>query len=145
MLTIDTIFVLLLATSSIQEAANPAHEAAAQLSNELRKSNSVSIYYVSRTGEYSYSPQQIRGKSSLLIKRQCGSDCSHLMNPIVQHLQEAVPSNCQKGQQSVLVEVDGQPSLVYSHGGRSVQYKGKCYFNKNNVRNSIKTSEIIPP
>lgn len=145
MLTIDTLFVLLLATSSTQEARNPAYEAAAQLSHELQRSSSVSIYYVSRTGEYSYSPQQIRDKSSLLIKRQCGSDCSRLMNPIVQHLQEAILSNCQTGQQSVLVEVDGQPSLVYSHSGRSVQYKGKCYFNKNNVRNSIKESDIIPP
>lgn len=145
MLTANIIFAALLASSPSSQGDDVARVAASRLSKELGGSNSISIYYVSRTGEYAYSPEQIKSKSSVLIKRQCGGNCSRLMSPIVQHLQEATLSDCRTGQETVLVEVDGRSLVIYSNGGRAISYQGKCYYNKTNIKQRIKESEIIPP
>lgn len=136
---------LLLTIAGAQQAGDAGRAASAELSKELRESSSVSIYYVSRTGKYSYTREEIKEQSTLLIRRQCGGNCARLMGPVVQHLRDAVPSNCPAGQQTVLIEMGGRSSIVYSHGGRSIQYRGKCYFGKTNIRQSIRKTKVIPP
>lgn len=143
MLTADMAFLIILASGGAVQGGDAA-QAAAQLSRELSQSTSVSIYYVHRTGEYSYTPEQIKDGSSVSIMRRCGGNCSRVMDPIVQHLREAISSDCQTGQQTVLVELNRHSSIVYSQSGRSIRYKGKCYFNKTNVEQKIRESEILP-
>ena len=143
MLAANTLFILLLSGGGVLPDG-AANTAAADFSRDLSESGSVSIYYISRTGKYSYAPEEIRKKSSVLIRRQCGGNCSRLMAPVVQHLREAAPMDCQPGQESVLIELDGRPSVVYSQNGRAIRYKGKCYFNRTNVNQKIKDAEIVP-
>jgi len=143
MLIANTLFILLLSGGSTPPDHTP-YAAAADLTRELSQSDTVSIYYISRTGEYSYTPTEIKKDSSALIKRKCGGNCSRLMIPIVQHLRESAPVDCQTGYQTILIELDARLSVVYSRDGRAIEYKGKCYFNRDSVRRKIKEAQIIP-
>lgn len=145
MLTATSLSALLLAIAGAQQGGDAGRAASAQLSKELGESSSVSIYYVSRTGEYSYTREKIKEQSTLLIRRQCGGNCARLMEPVVLHLRGAVPSNCPIGQQTILIEIGDSSSVVYSHGGRSIRYQGKCYFSRTNIRQVIRKTEVIPP
>ena len=145
MLTATSLSALLLAIAGAQQGGDAGRAASAQLSKELGESSSVSIYYVSRTGEYSYTREKIKEQSTLSIRRQCGGNCARLMEPVALHLRGAVPSNCPIGQQTVLIEIGDRSSVVYSQGGRSIRYQGKCYFSRTNIRQVIRKTEVIPP
>ncbi|MGN7916891.1 hypothetical protein [Lysobacter sp. 22409] len=112
MLTATSLSALFLTIAGSQQAGDAGRAASAELSKELRESSSVSVCYVSRTGEYSYTRDEIKEQSTLLIRRQCGGNCARLMGPVVQHLRDAVPSNCPAGQETVLIEIGGRSSIV---------------------------------
>lgn len=144
MAAISTMQTLILALGVAGEGDAASHRAAAAFASDLRRSSSVSIYFVARTEEYSYSPEVMKSESSFSLNRKCGGNCLNAMGPVVEHLRDSISAKCEGQRQDVLIELDGKPIVIYAQGGRAIQYRGKCYFNPAGIGRKIKEAGIIP-
>lgn len=139
---VRTIFFFCL-LASCANAGDGGDQAAAGLTAELKGVTYVSIYMLSRTEQYDYSPDMLKKQASLAIIRRCGGNCDRLFLPVINHLRGATRSNCQKGQQDILIEVGAATRVFYSHSGRSIEFAGRCYFTRRSVAKVIKDIDFI--
>lgn len=109
----------------------------------LTKVDSVSLYFASRTGDYSLRGQRFKDESSIHIYRKCGANCRLYMKDVVDHLQAATAAKCVAGQQNVLIEMGNLHSISYSHSGRMIEIEGNCYFNPTSINRVIRRESFI--
>ena len=115
-----------------------------RVAEALRHVRSVNFYFVSRTGDYSYTPEAFKARSSIRIYRACGANCKNFMIDVIDHLREANPRPCSTpGQQNVLITFGPDELIVYSYSGRHILYKGMCYFNDVGVNKVIERPDFI--
>ena len=127
--------LIAIATAGLLVAAGSAacaSSGADAIEQELRSSPSVSFYFVSRTENYDYNPRKIKAEASVVVRRSCGANCHNFMAPILASLRVSKRTECQPGQQDLLITF-GQAQLVYSYSGRQAMYQGQCYFNPESV------------
>ena len=118
-------------------------EAADALVSILQRSKSVTFYFLSRSGHYDLLPDRFIRESTIRIERKCGNNCVSFMANVVAHLRESTASNCQVGQQAVMIEVDRGVVLIYSYSGRSIEYEGSCFFNPDGIASVIEKESFI--
>lgn len=124
-------------------AAKADEDAASHLVDVLRQENAISFYFVARTGKYALDSNHLRQEATTVIYRKCGANCHNFMKNVVEHLMEATPIQCQKGQENLLVETSSGVVITYSHGGRSIEFDGHCYFNSQGVDSLIKATDFL--
>jgi hypothetical protein len=115
-----------------------AGSAADAIEQQLRSSSSVSFYFVSRTEDYDYDARKIQSEASVQVRRSCGANCHHFMEPVLASLRASKASNCLPGQQDLLIKF-GKSQLIYSYSGRQVMYEEQCYFNPASVHHLLKS------
>jgi hypothetical protein len=95
-------------------AADPTPaEAAEELALSLRETRSVEFYFLSRTEDWNYSATEIIENASIQVRRSCGRNCHHFMEPVLAHLRDARPFKCQPGQQDGLIRGKPGHDLIY--------------------------------
>ncbi|MGY6518141.1 MAG: hypothetical protein ACXIUZ_05450 [Lysobacteraceae bacterium] len=126
---------LLLAGSPVilqaQQAADPSdavdgslHQ---QLIEQLRKTRSVELFLVSRTGTYDYAEAQVREQSTIRIHRACGGNCHRVMEAFLQTVESALPVDCPPGgQQSGILSLAEGVVVELRYSGRLLQFQGQC-------------------
>jgi len=132
-----------IAAARSTQAPPTGAEAAASLSAALDRADRVAIHFVTRTGSYTLRGQAFKDAASLSITRRCGANCNQLMHEVVTHIQTATPMTCTSGQENVLIEIDKETSLLYSHAGRNIEFEGKCYFNPTGIGTIVRRSDFI--
>ena len=138
-----TVGFLLAGCTPAVQAGKDAQAAADHLAQALENTNSVSFYFVSRTGDYSLRGDEFKAESAIEVHRRCGADCKEFMRRVIRHLESGTLATCMPGQQNVLIEVGGAASLLYSYSGRMIEYSGKCYFNEKSIDSTIRSSSFI--
>lgn len=108
----------------------------------LDTTSQVSFYFVKIIGRYDYPNARLKSEATVAIHRKCGSNCRAYMAPVLEHLMAAKPSNCQNGQQTLLIEF-GDRSIVYSHSGRSIKIGDRCFYNDQSIDTTIKNGSFI--
>lgn len=108
--------------------------AADHVVSDLKTAEAVNFFFLTRTEDYSLSPDLLRKESTLRIYRACGGNCARFMNDVVDHLLESKPAKCLPGQEDALIEFGKSSPLVFSYSGRQISYKGNCYMNENGIR-----------
>lgn len=104
---------------------------------------SVDIYYLARTGEYSYGIEEFKNKSAVRIYRECGLNCGKFLSGVFDHLSNAVPLTCLYGQQDTIIEFGDNQRIIYSYSGRHILYKDKCYFNDVGINQVLESPGFI--
>ena len=138
------IILFLVSACTLHSAAEPTpEEAALNFQQELEEVSEVRFFFLSRTGQYSVSSEQLIEESTVQILRRCGNNCVQFMKEIVDHLKASTLTNCELGQQNILIEWAEGASLVYSFSGRMIRFEGACYFNEHSIRSVIKGSGFI--
>lgn len=135
--------LLFLGTSISSASANSgAQSAAEQLAKRLRNEESVSFYFVSKTGTYKLRGDRFKNEASIKIFRRCGSNCHNFMSDVIAHLKSAIPTACSEGQENLAIETSGGAEIVYSHSGRSIELNNQCFFTKKSTIVSLKTQDF---
>ena len=140
---ISALCFLFAGCAPLAQADTGAQVAAGRLANTLEKVNSVSFYFVSRTGNYSLREDKLKTESSIKIYRNCGNNCRRFMDEIISHLGRATLANCSTGQENILIDLGNSESIIYSHSGRMIEFEGKCYFNEKGIDSTIKSSKFL--
>ena len=109
----------------------------------LEKTSTLDFYFVSQTGEYDFDEQDIISNSSIRVTRDCGNNCAMFMAPILEHLRNSVLTDCENGQQDILIRWGDNVSLVYSYSGRLIKFDQTCYFNENSIDEVLKRAEFF--
>jgi len=132
--------LFLIAAFAIPACATDTPETAAkELSAALDEASDVTLYFVSRTGEYSYDPATMRSKSSIRIYRGCGRNCDIVMNEVIQHLKTSKAIKClDQKQQNVLMDIGSSEVVEYSYSGRAILFRDRCYFNNRGITDVIR-------
>ena len=138
-----TALLLLVLCVTAARADGGQNGAASSLAEKLGKVSSVSFYFLSRTGEYDLKTDQFKAQSTIKIYRKCGNNCRQFMNDVVAHLRQARLTKCTSGQQNILIEAGKSAILLYSYSGRTIEFEGKCYFNRNGIDSTIKRTEFL--
>lgn len=125
------------------KADGGAQAAAARLAGTLESVSSVSFYFVSRTGKYSFRGDRFKVESSVEVHRKCGANCRYFMADVISHLEESTLAECLSGQENVLIAIGGVETVLYSHSGRMIELNGKCYFNKEGIGDRIKDAKFL--
>lgn len=142
--TFLSLLVVIMGSCLIPVQADSGSQAAAfRLLEKIKKSDSVSFYFLSRTGDYSLNAEKFKDSASTKIHRKCAANCPQFMKAVVDHLKQAKSSNCVTGQQDLLVEVGGMASIFYSHSGRMIEFEGRCYFSQRGIGGLVKNSDFI--
>jgi len=122
-------------------AADNPETASKELSAALDRVSNVTLYFVSRTGEYSYDPATMRSKSSIRIYRSCGGNCDIVMDEVIQHLKASKSIEClDQKQQNVLMDIGDSEVVEYSYSGRAIRFRNRCYFNNRGITDVIRAS-----
>lgn len=124
-------------------ARTDAKAAADKLAHMLGEAHEVSFYILSRTGQYSFRPDEFREQASIRIVRECGNDCKEFMMNIIRHVDKSVSTKCLPGQQNILIDVGTDYSILFSYSGRMVKIDGSCYFNKESANRIIESSKFL--
>lgn len=98
----------------------------------LRRTSSVSFYFVYRTEDYDYDAKQIKADASIFVTRLCGGNCAYFMRPVLAYLRASKPTKCMPGQQNVLITF-GTEHIIYSYSGRLANYRGQCYYSDKSI------------
>ncbi|MGE8226455.1 MAG: hypothetical protein ACN6RK_11790 [Stenotrophomonas sp.] len=109
-----------------------------ELANNLRNSKYVEFYVLNRTGDYNYSPEEFRQSATTRIREYCGVGCAIYLAKFISHLSGASKQECIKGQQNLLIDLDGKSEIIYSYSGRQISFNGECFWNDAGV-NAPKT------
>ena len=132
-----SIAILGAALACISSSAASAVADVDAIEQALRVAPSVSFYFVSRTEDYDYNPQEMQSEASVVVRRSCGANCYNFMGTVLASLRMSKKSKCLPGQQDLLV-MFGQTQLVYSYSGRQAMYQGRCYFNSQSIHRLLK-------
>src|SRR5688572_29689163 len=104
-------------------------EAASTVATKLQSVRAVEFYFLSRTEEWNYTPDEVAAESTIRAYRACGGNCSNFMDPVIDHLRQARPIKCIPGGEDGLIRANPGVELVYSSSGRRVRVADHCYFN----------------
>ena len=102
--------------------------------SDLKEAEAVNFFFLTRTEDYSLSPDLLRKESTLRIYRACGGNCARFMSEVVDHLLESKPAKCLPGQEDALIEFGKSSPLIFSYSGRQIFYRGNCYMNNKGIR-----------
>lgn len=137
------VWTALVISVSSAESGQSAQAMADRVANALRKTNSVSFYFVSRTGNYVLRTEQIKDEAALSITRLCGSNCHNLMDSVVSHIANSTPVKCSHGQENILISIGNELRIVYSNSGRVIRVEDFCYISNIGVDKIIKNSDFM--
>ena len=119
------------------------NQAAASVETQLRSVRAVEFYFLSRTEEWNYTPDEVAAKSTIRVYRACGWNCHNFMRPVLDHLRAARPIKCTPGQEDGLIRAQPGVELVYSFSGRQIRVAGSCYFNDNSIRKVVSGDSML--
>ena len=130
-------------TAGFSSAPLSADQIATSVENQLRSVKSVEFYFISRTEDWNYTPDELAAKSTIRAYRACGANCHNFMRPVLNHLRAAQPVNCLSGQENALIRAQPGVELVYSHGGRHIRVAGNCYLSDHSIRKIISGDSML--
>lgn len=113
-----------------------------KIERELRETESISFYFVSRTEEYNYDNDRMKSEATVVIRRSCGANCHNFMKPVLARLRNSIRAECVSGQQDLLIEFAGG-NLVYSYSGRQVKYGKRCFFSEEGVHDLFRENNFF--
>lgn len=134
---------LLTCIHSLAIAGNKKERPANRLTQSLRSTDTVSFYFLNRTGDYNYSASEFIEHASIQIKRRCGNNCAHFMRDVIRHLDAAKQTKCLSGQQNVIIDAGNKALIIYSHSGRHISAFGSCFFNPQPINEIVQRSDFI--
>lgn len=111
--------------------------------DELDSTDQVDFFFLRRTGTYDYSVPLFIRSSTIQISRRCGANCANFMRDVVDHVRRAERAECVSGQQNVVIQAGKGLTLVYSHSGRQIAFKGQCYMSSQSINEVIQDSSFI--
>ena len=117
--------------------------AAASVASQLRSVRAVDFYFLSRTEEWHYTPDEVAVKATIRVHRACGGNCHNFMRPVLDHLRAARPIKCISGQEDGLIRAQPGVELVYSFSGRQIRLADSCYFSEKSIRNVISGDSML--
>ena len=118
-------------------------QVAASVESQLRSVSAVEFYFLSRTDEWRYTPDEVAAKSSIRVYRACGANCHNFMRPVLDHLRAARPIECMPGQEDGLIRAQPGVDIVYSLSGRQIRVADSCYFNDIGIRNIVSGNSML--
>lgn len=124
-------------------ATSAAAEAASRLARVANEIDNISIYWVSRTENYSLEGDKFKEASSIQFSRKCGANCRRLLGPVLEHLSRASSAKCTPGQQNVALYLGDKVSIIYSYSGRLIKVNNDCYFNETGVNAILKNPQFL--
>jgi hypothetical protein len=125
-------------------AESASEQAVASVHDSLSKSEFVTMYFLTRTGSYSYDTEMFKQEASIVIKRKCGNNCAEFLARVLEHLRESTPIvDCQPGQQSALIETENGDQIVYSYFGQQIKYGALCFFSERRFDSIVKNAEFL--
>ncbi len=119
------------------------NQAAASVATKLRSVSAVDFYFLSRTEDWNYTPDEIAAKSTVRAYRTCGGNCHNFMQPVLEHLRTARPIKCNPGQEDGLIRAQPGVEIVYSFSGRQIRLGGSCYFNERGIRSVVSGGSML--
>lgn len=129
--------------TSCSAAGRTPAEAAEDFALSLGEVRAVEFFFLSRTGDWDYAAPEIIENASVQVRRSCGADCRQFMEPVLAHLREARPAQCQPGQQDGLIRGDQARELIYSYSGRQIRYGNQCFFNDRGIKSVVGGKSMI--
>ena len=114
-----------------------------ELASSLRDVQAVQFYFFSRTGDWSYTVDEIINRASIKVNRKCGANCHNFMEPVVAHLRDARAIDCMSGQQDALIRGKTGHDLIYSYSGRHIQYGNQCFFNDTGIMKVVAGTSML--
>lgn len=144
-LIVSLISILLITTCStkVSHAQEESEIAAGHLTELLSNASNVSLFFVSRTGSYDFSTEDIKKHSSVTNHRKCEESCSDVLSSVVIHLRDAKPAECVPGQQNILLKIDNDAQITYSYSGRMIEFNGRCFYNEIKLRDLLRSDNLI--
>ncbi len=130
-------------TAGCSSSATSPSQAATSVSDALRSVGAVEFYFLSRTEDWNYSPEEIVAKSTIRAYRSCGRNCHNFMQPVLDHLRTARPIKCTSGQEDALIRAKPGVQIVYSYSGQQIRVSGSCYFNEKGIRKVISGDSML--
>ena len=110
---------------------------------KLRSVSAVNFYFLSRTEDWSFTPDEVAAKSTVRAYRACGGNCHNFMQPVLNHLREARAVKCVSGQEDGLIRAEPGVEISYSFSGRQIRVDGSCYFNERGIRKVVLGGSMI--
>lgn len=134
------IFVLLAGSFAAAAGELPASSKrlVSMVDADFRKASSVSFYFVSRTGNYVLSDDEVMKEATLRVTRECGNNCASFMRRVIDHLRNARQISCTTGQENLVISTNGGAVLSFSYSGRSLRYGKSCFFTPVGVNSVLK-------
>ena len=132
---------ILLFVTSLQSADPPA-DPRKGLDKLLDLTDRVSFYYVNQMGRYDFSAEETKTNASIVVQRECGSNCRRYMKEVVSHLMIAIPVTCSNGQQDLLIEFSGG-HISYSHSGKAIEFQGSCFHSNESIHSITRNERFI--
>lgn len=124
-------------------AGDPLSNSIEQIKSAASKTDSVRVYFVSRTGNYDFEKRQMKKNSSVRTYRKCGSNCAVYLERVIEHVRRSKLVNCQSGQQSVLIEITPQFSITYSFSGRMIKIGQNCFFSDTDIKSVVADTSFL--
>ncbi len=124
-------------------APAPADQIAISVETKLRSVKAVEFYFLSRTENWNFTPDEVAAQSTIRVYRACGANCHNFMRPVLDHLRAARPIKCLSGQEDCLIRAQPGVELVYSYGGRQIRVSDNCYLSDNSIRKVISGDSML--
>ena len=143
MKTLSFLIYVFLLISCRSWASDNSTSAADRLADVTRNGEFIKFYLISKTENYSFDSERIRQEATMAIERRCGANCHNFMRDIISHLRDSSEKTCLKGQEVLLVEIDGGHEITYSHSGREINFEGRCYINQDSIFKIVKDTGFL--